>query len=54
MPGFETRRVNFTFRYVPDEHVVPFKDLASDAREDVRRYVEELAAHSPFWKRELG
>jgi alkylated DNA repair protein (DNA oxidative demethylase) len=45
--------VNFTFRYVPDEHVVPFADLAPVAREDVRRYVKELARHSTWFATEL-
>jgi alkylated DNA repair protein (DNA oxidative demethylase) len=51
---FETRRINFTFRYVPDEHIVPFRRLATAAREDVREYVEQLAEHSPFFAGELG
>ena len=36
MPDFQTRRMNFTFRYVPDEHVTPFAQLSPEAREDVR------------------
>ncbi|HEY8517347.1 MAG TPA: alpha-ketoglutarate-dependent dioxygenase AlkB [Candidatus Binatia bacterium] len=51
--GFETRRVNFTLRFVPEEHVVPFAKLAPQARDDVRRYVAELAKHSSFFRREL-
>jgi len=47
--GFRTRRVNFTFRYVPDEHVVPFAKLPATARDDVREYVQTLAAHSKFF-----
>lgn len=47
--GFVTRRVNFTFRFVPDEHVVPFGELSAEAREDVRGYVEELAKHSEWF-----
>jgi DNA oxidative demethylase len=47
--GFRTRRVNFTFRYVPDEHVVPYAQLPGRARDDVRGYVTTLAAMSPFW-----
>jgi hypothetical protein len=50
--GFRTRRVNFTFRYVPDEHVVPFARLPATAREDVRDYVSTLAKSSPFWASE--
>lgn len=52
--AFETRRINFTFRYVPEEHVVPFAGLSAPARDDVRRYVEELARHSPFFAAELA
>ena len=47
--GFRTRRVNFTFRYVPDEHVVPFAALPAPAREDVRDYVATLAQSAPFF-----
>jgi hypothetical protein len=49
VPGFDTRRVNFTFRYVPEEHITPFVDLGREARDDVRGYVSELARKSPFW-----
>lgn len=51
--GFETRRVNFTLRYVPDQHVAPFAKLSAQTRDDVRRYVAELARHSAFFRREL-
>ncbi len=52
--GFRTRRINFTFRYVPDEHVVPFAKLPPSAREDVREYVTALAATSPFFAAALA
>ncbi|MBA3501393.1 MAG: alpha-ketoglutarate-dependent dioxygenase AlkB [Myxococcota bacterium] len=52
--GFRTRRVNFTFRYVPDEHVVPFGLLPPTAREDVRDYVATLAKHSVFFATALA
>jgi alkylated DNA repair dioxygenase AlkB len=51
--GFRTRRVNFTFRYVPDEDVTPFAQLPAGARDDVREYVATLAQRSPFWQRQL-
>ncbi|MBS2021510.1 MAG: alpha-ketoglutarate-dependent dioxygenase AlkB [Deltaproteobacteria bacterium] len=51
--GFETRRVNLTLRYVPDEHVIPFRKLGPKAQEDVRGYMQELAKHAPFFGREL-
>jgi len=52
--GFRTRRVNFTFRYVPDQDVVPFARLAARARDDVADYVAELANHSAFFRRVQG
>jgi alkylated DNA repair protein (DNA oxidative demethylase) len=53
LPDFRTRRVNLTFRYVPDEHVVPYAQLAAPAREDVREYMEALARHSAFFREEV-
>ena len=53
VPEFQTRRVNLTFRYVPDEHVLPFARLSRPAREAVRGYVAELARGSAFFAREL-
>ena len=52
--GFHTRRVNFTFRYVPPEHVVPLARLSAEGRDDVRAYVETLAESSPFWAAALA
>jgi alkylated DNA repair dioxygenase AlkB len=52
--GFRTRRVNFTFRYVPDEHVAPFADLPPGARDDVRGYVATLAERSAFFAAALA
>ncbi|MFN2425222.1 MAG: alpha-ketoglutarate-dependent dioxygenase AlkB, partial [Candidatus Binatia bacterium] len=51
---FVTRRVNFTFRYVPDVHIVPYAKLPREAAEDVRGYMEQLAQHSSFFRKELG
>lgn len=47
--GFRVRRVNFTLRWVPEAHVVPFADLGASARNAVHGYVETLARHAPFW-----
>jgi DNA oxidative demethylase len=52
--GFRTRRVNFTFRYVPDEHVTPYARLPAAARDDVRDYVARLAEHAGFFARALA
>lgn len=51
---FETRRVNFTFRYVPEEHIRPWRTLPAPAREDTLASMRELAAHSDYFKGELG
>lgn len=50
IPEFETRRINFTFRYVPREFVVPFNRLPQNLRDDIRTYVTELSEHSSFFK----
>lgn len=47
--NFETRRINLTFRYVPDEHIQPFEKLSHEAQSDIRSYVAELAQHSDFF-----
>lgn len=51
--GFRTRRINLTFRYVPDRDVVAFAQLGERARDDVRDYVAELARHSSFYRAAL-
>ena len=50
IPGFATRRINFTFRYVPVESVTELSTFPPDARADVAEYVRELAAHAPAWR----
>ncbi len=51
--NFHTRRVNFTFRFVPEEHIVPYAKLAPKAADDVRGYMEQLAVSSSFFRREV-
>jgi alkylated DNA repair protein (DNA oxidative demethylase) len=48
--GFQTRRINFTFRYVPEEHIYPYQNLPSHLQEDIRPYLVELAKGSSFFK----
>jgi alkylated DNA repair protein (DNA oxidative demethylase) len=48
--NFETRRINFTFRYVPREHFIEFKNLPTTDQEDIKIYVTELAKHSKFFQ----
>lgn len=49
--NFQTRRINFTFRYVPVEHVHPLKDIPEHIQKDIWPYLETLAIHSPYFKK---
>ncbi len=48
-PNFETRRLNFTFRYVPREHIQPLSRFPRPLQSDVREYIETLSQHSEFF-----
>ena len=50
---FETRRINFTFRYVPNNHIKALADFPENLQKDIRPYVEDLSRHSTFWQNEL-
>ena len=49
LDDFVTRRVNFTFRYVPEEHIQPLSSLSEASRADVAGYVDRLAERSAWW-----
>lgn len=51
--NFQTRRINFTFRYVPDEHILPLKKFPQDLIQDILPYVKELSHYSSFFASEL-
>lgn len=51
--GFQTRRINFTFRYVPEEHIYPLEQIPAPLREDITPYLETLAQHSPYFRKLL-
>ena len=51
--NFETRRINFTFRYVPREHILPYKSLPREQQSDTLRYMQKLAENSAFFKKAL-
>jgi DNA oxidative demethylase len=53
LEDFRTRRVNFTFRYVPDQDVVPFSALSARPRARVEGYVRTLAERSEFFRHQL-
>ncbi len=48
--NFQTRRINFTFRYVPEEHVFALKDMPRPQQNDIKAYVKTLGRHSNYWK----
>lgn len=50
---FETRRINFTFRFVPDADIKPWAKLPRDKQNDVVDYMKELSTHSTFFKTEM-
>lgn len=50
---FETRRINFTFRYVPNDHIKSFSELPENLQADIKPYVQELSLKSDFWKNQL-
>ncbi len=52
-PEFETRRINFTFRYVPKEHIVPYQKLPENQKQDVQPYMTQLAENSIFFRKAL-
>lgn len=51
--GFQTRRINFTFRYVPEEHILPLKDLPATLQSDIHPYIQTLAKSSPYFQKLL-
>ncbi len=48
--NFETRRINFTFRYVPKEFIIPYQKLPLHLQNDILPYVKELGQHSEFFQ----
>lgn len=50
---FRTRRVNLTFRYVPEEHIQPFKEFPKELQADIEPYMQELAEHSAFFAKQI-
>lgn len=49
LEGFNTRRINFTFRYVPEQHIVPFSALPSQLQADILPYLQILSLNSDFF-----
>lgn len=51
LENFQTRRINFTFRYVPIEHIENFEDFPESAKEDIIPYIKKLAENSEYFKK---
>ncbi|MBI1861215.1 MAG: alpha-ketoglutarate-dependent dioxygenase AlkB [Deltaproteobacteria bacterium] len=51
--GVRIRRINLTFRFVPDEHIVDANRLPREVREDIVGYVRQLAQSSSHWRQQL-
>lgn len=51
--NFETRRINFTFRYVPEEHIIAYKNLPAPQKSDIQGYMQLLAQHSAHFQTAL-
>jgi alkylated DNA repair protein (DNA oxidative demethylase) len=51
--GFRTRRINFTFRYVPEPHIKSYHEFPAHLKRDVLPYMKQLAESSPYFAREL-
>jgi hypothetical protein len=49
--GFETRRINLTFRFVPSDHIQEFSRFPAALQDDIRPYVQELGKNSEFFKK---
>jgi hypothetical protein len=48
--GFQTRRINFTFRYVPQEHIYEYSKIPDKLQKDILPYIQRLSLHSAFFK----
>ncbi|MDO9183919.1 MAG: alpha-ketoglutarate-dependent dioxygenase AlkB [Bacteriovorax sp.] len=51
--NFETRRINFTFRYVPAEHIIDYHKLPDNQQSDTLAYMKMLAENSLHFRRAL-
>lgn len=50
LENFETRRINFTFRYVPRAHILPYQSFPAELKTDIFPYIEELAKSSNYFR----
>ena len=48
--NYKTRRINLTFRYVPEESIIPYEQIPKEKKEDIKPYIEQLSINSNFFK----
>lgn len=53
VPEFKTRRINFTFRYVPEEHIAPIRNFPPELKADLLPYLKVLAKNSEFFAEQI-
>lgn len=49
--NFDTRRINFTFRFVPEKHVYPFEAMPANKQSDIIEYVRKLGENSLYFNK---
>lgn len=49
MAGFNTRRINLTFRFVPPAHIIPYAQLPLPLQKDILPYLQTLSLNSDFY-----
>lgn len=49
--NFDTRRINFTFRFVPEKHIYPFEAMPANKQSDIIEYVRKLGETSPYFNK---
>jgi alkylated DNA repair dioxygenase AlkB len=52
--GFKTRRINFTFHYVPKEHILPWRSFPDNLKSDTLEYMKQLSLNSLYFQKELS
>ncbi|NUM59689.1 MAG: alpha-ketoglutarate-dependent dioxygenase AlkB [Bdellovibrionaceae bacterium] len=51
--NFITRRINLTFRYVPTEHIKPYRLFPENLQRDVHEYMLKLSEKSSFFQEQI-
>lgn len=48
---YQTRRINLTFRYVPQKDILPYSTFPKEKKEDIKNYVQNISKNSIFFKK---